>query len=80
MRDARHSDLESLRVLATGGVYLAGGLPRRMLPVLQSTEFRARFQSKGRMSALVERIPLHVVTARHVALLGAARALAPASG
>lgn len=64
----------ALRLLATGGVYLGGGLPRRMLPLLERPDFLARFRSKGRMASLLERIPLHVVTARKVALLGAARA------
>ena len=64
----------ALNVLATGGVYLGGGMPRRMLPFLDAPEFLARFRAKGRMSALVSRIPLHVITAHEVALLGAAHA------
>lgn len=71
----------ALNVLATGGVYLGGGMPRRMLPFLDAPEFLARFRAKGRMSALLGRMPLHVITAHKVALLGAAHAgLDDASG
>lgn len=61
-----------LRVLATGGVYLAGGLPRRMLPVLKRPAFIERFRRKGRLSFLLERVPVHVIVRPNVALLGAA--------
>ena len=63
----------ALRAVATGGVYLAGGLPRRVLPVLTAPEFLARFRRKGRLAPLLERIPLHVVTRTDVPLLGAMR-------
>lgn len=62
----------ALRVLATGGVYLAGGMPRRVLASLVTADVLERFRRKGRLSSLLERIPLHVVTQRKVALLGAA--------
>jgi glucokinase len=65
----------ALNVLATGGVFLGGGMPRRMLPYLDAPEFLSRFRAKGRMSELLGRIPLHVITARQVALLGAAHAV-----
>jgi glucokinase len=61
-----------LRVLATGGVYLGGGLPRRMLPVLTRPEFMESFRRKGRLSFLLERVPVHVIVRPNVALLGAA--------
>ncbi|HET8625000.1 MAG TPA: glucokinase [Gemmatimonadales bacterium] len=61
----------ALRVLATGGVYLAGGLPRRLLPILSRPEFLERFQRKGRLKPVLSRIPLHVVTRANVGLLGA---------
>lgn len=62
----------ALRVLATGGVYLGGGLPRRLLPVLHRPEFLERFQRKGRLGPLLQRIPVHVIAQPNVALLGAA--------
>jgi glucokinase len=62
----------ALRVLATGGVYLGGGMPRRILPLLERPSFVERFRQKDRMSDLVGQIPLHVIVARGVALRGAA--------
>jgi glucokinase len=61
-----------LRVLATGGLYLGGGLPRRMLPVLMRRGFIERFRRKGRLAFLLERVPVHVILRPNVALLGAA--------
>jgi glucokinase len=62
----------ALRVLATGGVYLGGGMPRRVLPLLERASFVERFRDKDRMADLLARIPLHVIVARGVALSGAA--------
>jgi glucokinase len=64
----------ALRLLATGGVYLGGGMPRRSLAFLETPGVVARFRGKDRMSTLLARIPLHVIVARKVALLGAAYA------
>lgn len=60
-----------LKVLATGGIYLAGGLPRRILPLLRRESFLASFLDKGRFRALVARMPLHVIATPKAALLGA---------
>lgn len=62
----------ALRVLATGGVYLGGGIPRRVLPVLRRDSFLAAFRSKGRMSEFLERVPVHVIANPKIALMGAA--------
>jgi len=62
----------ALKVLATGGVYLGGGIPPRILPALQKGEFMDAFWRKGRMSGLLARMPVHVVLNPKVALLGAA--------
>jgi glucokinase len=61
----------ALKVLATGGVYLAGGLPRHVLPVLQDGRFLEAFRRKGRFGDLLGRMPVRVI-ARNAALLGAA--------
>ena len=63
----------ALRVVATGGVYLGGGIPRRILPALQHERFTESFRRKGRMSALLARVPVHVIINPKAALLGAAR-------
>jgi len=62
----------ALKVLATGGVYIAGGIPRKVLPLLKNESFMKSFTKKGRMSQLVSRIPVHVVLRPGIALLGAA--------
>jgi glucokinase len=62
----------ALRLLATGGVYLGGGMPRRILPLLQRESFLERFRQKDRMADLIAQVPLHVIVARGVALSGAA--------
>lgn len=62
----------ALTVLATGGVYLAGGMPPHLLPALKEGSFMEAFRSKGRLSYLVERIPVYVVLNPQLGLLGAA--------
>ena len=61
----------ALKVLATGGVYLAGGIAVRLVHMLQGAAFMQAFKRKGRFEALLSRMPVHVITAR-AALLGAA--------
>jgi glucokinase len=61
----------ALKVLATGGVYLAGGIPPRILPALGDGRFMRAFLAKGRMGEMLARVPVHVVALR-AALLGAA--------
>lgn len=62
----------ALRVLASGGVFIGGGIPPRLLPVLQSPEFVAAFRRKGRYSGLMTDFPLHVILEPRAALIGAA--------
>jgi glucokinase len=61
----------ALKIFATGGVYLAGGIPMRALKALQTPRFMESFKRKGRLSELMERIPVHVIVIR-AALIGAA--------
>ncbi len=61
----------ALKVLATGGVYLAGGIALHLVKFLQGPQFVQTFTRKGRFKDLMERIPIHVITSR-AALLGAA--------
>ena len=62
----------ALKVLATGGVYIGGGIPPRILPWLKDGNFVGAFGGKGRFAALMKDIPVHVITVQ-AALLGAAR-------
>lgn len=66
----------ALKVLSTGGIFLAGGISPKILPRLQSPVFMQAFLEKGRMRGLVESVPVHVVTNEKAGLLGAARCAA----
>lgn len=61
----------ALKVLATSGVYIAGGVALHLLNALQEPRFMQNFVRKGRFKDLMERIPIHVITTR-AALVGAA--------
>jgi glucokinase len=61
----------ALTVLATGGVYLAGGIVQRMAPTRDWSLFQSTFRDKGRLSGLLQQIPVFVIL-EPVALLGAA--------
>jgi glucokinase len=56
--------------MARGGVYLAGGIPQKILPALQRPEFRAAFEDKAPHSALMATIPTYVMTHPLAALAG----------
>ncbi len=60
----------ALKVLATGGVYLAGGIPPRLLPLLEDNRFMKAFLNKGKLTPVLKDMPVHVVVCR-AALLGA---------
>jgi glucokinase len=62
----------ALKVMATNGVYLGGGIPRRILPFLENGRFMKSFRYKGRMSDLVSQIPVFVILNPRIALLGVA--------
>jgi len=62
----------ALKVLSTGGVYLGGGIPPRILPVLEKETFRCAFLNKGRLSGVIASMPVCVILNPKAALLGAA--------
>jgi glucokinase len=64
----------ALKTLATGGVYVAGGIAPRVLPILKNGKFLAAFNDKGRMSRLTARFRVAVVLQSQVGLIGACRA------
>jgi glucokinase len=62
----------ALKVMATGGIYLGGGMPPRILSSLQTPAFLEALRSKGRFQALLTDIPVHVILNPKAGLLGAA--------
>jgi glucokinase len=62
----------ALRILATGGVFLGGGIPRRILPLLSEGRFVEVFHRDGPVSNVLREIPISVILAPHAALDGAA--------
>jgi glucokinase len=63
----------ALKIMASGGVYLGGGIAPKMLARLSGPLFMQAFIGKGRMQALLESMPVQVITNDRAALLGAAR-------
>ena len=59
-------------MLGTGGVFLAGGLTRRLRKLLDPAVFAAAFRCKGRLGDVLAPVPVSLVVADRVALLGAA--------
>jgi glucokinase len=62
----------ALKVLSTGGVYIGGGIPPRILSYLQDNHFMQAFTHKGRFTQMLAQIPVHVILNPQAALLGAA--------
>lgn len=62
----------ALHYLATGGVYLGGGIAPAILPALRRGEFLSAFLDKGRMGRLLARVPVMVILDPTAPLLGAA--------
>lgn len=61
-----------LKLMSTGGIFLGGGIPRRIMPWLEHKYFMQSFMNKGRFSTVLIRFPVHVILNRNAALLGAA--------
>jgi glucokinase len=68
----------ALKVLATGGVYLGGGIAPKILSKLKDPNFLNAFTAKGRLKPLLQAIPVRVILNDKTALLGAARCAAMA--
>jgi glucokinase len=62
----------ALKVFSTGGIYLGGGIPPRILAALQKPEFLEALCSKGRFRQLLANMPVHVIMNSKAGLLGAA--------
>jgi glucokinase len=63
----------ALRVLATGGIFLAGGIAPKLLPWLRGPKFTDAFVTKGRLSPFIAAIPVRVILDEHAPLRGVAR-------
>jgi glucokinase len=63
----------ALRYLATGGVYLGGGIAPKIIERLKGPGFMLAFTAKGRLSPMLETIPVRVILNDRTALLGAGR-------
>lgn len=57
-----------------GGIYIAGGIALKIESTLANSEFRRRFESKGRLSGYVQSIPTKLIASADAALLGSAHA------
>jgi glucokinase len=66
----------ALKIMATGGLYLGGGIAPKMLGKLSGPLFMHAFVGKGRMQPLLEAMPVMVITNDKTALMGAARCAA----
>ncbi len=62
----------TLKVMATGGVYLGGGIPPKILSKLKDGTFMAAFVNKGRFAEMLAQIPVYVILNEQTALFGAA--------
>ncbi len=65
----------ALTLGARGGIYIAGGIVPRLGAAFAQSDFRARFEAKGRFRDYLAAIPTYVITRPLPALLGAAKAL-----
>jgi len=60
----------ALKLLPYGGLYVAGGIAAKILPLLKTGLFLRSFLNKGRITPLLEQIPVHIVLNPQVGLLG----------
>jgi glucokinase len=63
----------ALKLMATGGVFVGGGIAPKILTKLLDSTFMEAFAAKGRMQSLLQDIPVRVILNDKTALLGAAR-------
>lgn len=70
----------ALKMMATGGVYIGGGIAPQIIQKLNSLLFVEAFSAKGRLRSLLERVPVRVIMNDKTALFGAARCAARMAG
>jgi glucokinase len=70
----------ALKAMATGGIFIGGGIAPKILAKLKEPAFWKAFTAKGRVSSQLEAIPVRVILNDKTALLGAARLAARSAG
>lgn len=70
----------ALKIMATGGVYLGGGIAPKIVEKLKAPGFMQSFSDKGRMQKLLEAMAVRVILNDETTLLGAARVAAVRAG
>lgn len=69
---AREAGNLALKVVATGGLYIGGGIPPRIISILREGRFMEEYVQKGIFSDLLSTIPVYVIMNSKAALIGAA--------
>lgn len=69
---AREATSLVLKLKATGGLYLGGGIPPKIYPLLRDELFRQQFIQSDRMEVLLQHVPIHLLLKSRAALIGAA--------
>ncbi len=62
----------ALKMKATGGLFIAGGIAPQFIPLFERYHFNAAFTSSGRMNHLLEKVPIRIILDPKTAMLGAA--------
>lgn len=62
----------ALKLIPYGGLYIAGGIAPKILPLLQEGSFLLNFTQKGRMRSILTQIPVNIILNSQVGLIGAA--------
>jgi glucokinase len=60
----------ALKLLPYGGLYIAGGIGAKLLPLMEEGQFMRSFLHKGRMRSLLEAVPVHLILNPQVGLIG----------
>ena len=70
----------ALKLMATGGVFVGGGIAPKIIDKLKEPSFMQAFYAQGRLQPVLEAIPVHVILNDKTALYGAARCAARRAG
>ncbi|MBD2774626.1 glucokinase [Iningainema tapete] len=62
----------ALKLLPYGGLYIAGGIAPKILPLIEDQTFLLTFSQKGRMRSILQDIPVHIILNQQVGIIGAA--------